>query len=284
MKKNRKVGFMNFNLFRKIVDDLRDFERPLKAIRLYIDGDPQLNPRFTDMVRYAKQSGCAQKVDTTTNASRLSPDLNLRIIDAGIDQINVSIYGMSSEQYLCFTKYQIDFDALVANVRHLFEHRGNCKIIVKINGDVISKEDETKFLEIFEPIATGVNVEHVISCWPEFNLGQNGLHANQNFGIYGQPIKEVSVCPYIFFSLAIHPDGTVSTCFLDWSRKLIVGDTKIQSIKEIWKGSKLREYQLMMLRGERKSHPVCANCGQMSHGMPDNIDPHREILLEKFKK
>jgi MoaA/NifB/PqqE/SkfB family radical SAM enzyme len=283
MKSIRKVGFIEFDLYRKIIDDLREFDKPLKALRLYIDGEPLLNPRFADMVRLAKRSGCVYRVDTTTNASRLTPELSSRIIDAGIDQINVSIYGMNAEQYQDFTKYRIDFDKLVGGVRYLYEHRGNCKIIVKINGDVISKEDETKFLEVFEPIATGVNVEHVMSCWPEFNLGQNGLQANQLFGIYGQPIKEVSVCPYVFFSLAIHPDGTVSTCFLDWSRKLTVGDTKIQSVKDIWNGAKLREHQMIMLRGERKSHPVCGNCGQMSHGMPDDVDAHASVLLHKIE-
>lgn len=279
----RQTGLMNFGLFKKIIDDLRQFEKPVKAAHLYIDGEPLLNPRFADMVHYAKQSGCVDKVNTTTNASRLSPEKNLEIIGAGIDQINISIYGMDAEQYLRFTKYPIDFDVLVTNVRHLYEHRGNCKIIIKINGDLIHKEDEAKFLETFEPIATGVSIEHVMSCWPEFDLNQKGLRPNVSFGVYGQPIKEVRVCPYVFFSFAIHPDGTASACFLDWQRKLVIGDAKKESVKDIWNSIQLRKHQMMMLRGERGGHSVCGNCDQLRRGFPDNIDTHAPRLLEKIE-
>ena len=38
----------------------------------------------------------------------------------------------------------------------------------------------------------------------------------------------------------------------------------------------------MFLNGERKNHPVCGGCGQMTHGQPDNIDAFAEELLTKF--
>ena len=40
----------------------------------------------------------------------------------------------------------------------------------------------------------------------------------------------------------------------------------------------------MFLEGRRKEHPVCRNCGQLTHGMPDNIDPYANKLLEKIRK
>jgi len=287
MKRVRYVGFMNFDLYRKIIDNLQEFDRPVHKLKLYCDGEPLLNPRFADMVRYAKESGVVKKITTTTNASRLSPELNLHIVEAGLDQINISIYGMNAEQYFNFAKAKVDFDRLVGNVRHLFEHRGQCEMKVKINGDVISKADEARFYEIFEPIADGVNVEHVMACWvqtPEFNLSEKGLMPNPLLGIHGQQIQNVQVCPYVLYSFTIHPEGTASACFLDWGRKLLIGDVRTQSVKEIWDGASLRTHQLMMLRGERKNHPICANCGQMTHGVvpQDNVDIHREMLLEKF--
>jgi hypothetical protein len=33
----------------------------------------------------------------------------------------------------------------------------------------------------------------------------------------------------------------------------------------------------------RKSHSVCGNCGQMTHGLPDDIDLYSEILMEKIQ-
>ena len=38
----------------------------------------------------------------------------------------------------------------------------------------------------------------------------------------------------------------------------------------------------MFLRNERKKHPICKDCGQMSHGMPDDIDIFADDLLKKI--
>jgi radical SAM protein with 4Fe4S-binding SPASM domain len=140
-----------------------------------------------------------------------------------------------------------------------------------------------RFYETFGDIADGVFVEHVMSCWPDFDFESNGVKINPELGIYGQPVSEVNVCPYIFYEFAINSNGTVSACFLDWERKLIVGDTKTQSVKEIWNGIQMRTHQMMMLRGERKTHPVCHNCGQLTHGRPDNIDLYSQELLKKLE-
>lgn len=277
----RNHGNMDFELFKKIVDDICEFEKPIKVLRLYKDGEPTINPHFADMIRYAKEKKCSERIDTTTNASLLTPEKNLDMIDAGIDRINISIEGVNAKQYMDFSKYKVDFDKLVDNVRHLYENKKQCEVIVKINGDTLAEEEKDKFYEIFGNIADGVYIEHIMSCWPEFEL--NGVEVNQEYGIYGQEIKEVEVCPYVFYSFSINSDGTASTCFLDWSRKLLIGNVNEESVKDVWLGEKLRNYQKMFLKKKRKSHPMCGNCGQMSHGLPDNIDPYAEELLTRLE-
>jgi MoaA/NifB/PqqE/SkfB family radical SAM enzyme len=279
----RSLKVMNFELYKKIIEDICQFEKPIKVLRLYKDGEPLLNPRFSEMVRYAKEKKCAERIDTTTNASLLNPKLNLEIIAAGLDRINISIEGINVKQYLEFSDYKIDFDKLIANVRHLYDNRKNCEIIIKIPGDALSEDDKKKFYEIFGDIADGVYIEHVMSCWPEFEL-RGGIKVNQEVGIYGQAIKEVLVCPYVFYSFSINSDGSASLCFLDWSRKLIIGDVNQESVKDIWNGAKLLAYQKMFLQKKRKEHPICGNCGQLTHGLPDNIDASAGELLTRLNK
>ena len=280
----RNYGIMDFNLYTKIIDDICEFERPLKVLRLYKDGEPFVHPRFAEMVKYAKERRCAERVDTTTNASLLSPKKNIEIIETGIDRINISIYGVRSEQYLEFSKYRINYPTFIEVIRHLYENRRGCEIIIKINGDSLTEEDKVKFYEIFGDMADGVYIEHTMSCWPEFDLEQKKVEVNQEFGIYGQAIKEVGVCPYIFYSFSINSNGWASACFLDWERKLIIGDANKDSVKDIWRGIQLRAYQEMMLRRERKQHPVCGDCGQMTHGHPDDIDVHAQELRGKLNR
>lgn len=63
---------------------------------------------------------------------------------------------------------------------------------------------------------------------------------------------------------------------------MIVGDVRERSVKEVWNGERLKAYRKMFLEGRRKDHPQCGDCGQMTHGLPDNIDPYREELLQKL--
>jgi radical SAM protein with 4Fe4S-binding SPASM domain len=273
---------MGLSLYKKIIDDICEFEKPIKVLRLYKDGEPLLNPNFLEMIRYAKEKKCAERIDTTTNASLLNKENAVGMIEAGLDRINISIEGVRKEQYLEFSKYPIDFNKLVENIGFLYKNRKNCEIIIKICGDTISEEDKKKFYEVFGDIADGVYIEHIMSCWPEYDL--KGIKVNQEVGIYGQKIKEVQVCPYVFYSFSINSDGSASACFLDWSRKLIIGDAKKESVKDIWNGEKLLNYQKMFLTKKRKENPVCGSCGQMSHGLPDDIDIFAGELLKKISK
>ncbi len=282
MKKThgRNFGIMDFNLYKKIINDICEFEEPIKVLRLYKEGEPLLNPNFVDMVKYAKDKGCALKIDTTTNASLLNPKKNIDVIEAGLDRINISIEGINDKLYKDFTGISVNFKKIVENIRHFYENKGKCEMCIKINGDILSQDERDQFYEIFGNITDKIFVEHIAPCWPEFEL--NGVEVNNEYNIYNQKIKEVIVCPYVFYSFAVNSDGTVSLCFLDWSRKLLIGDTKLNSVKEIWNSNKLIEYQKFFLTKKRKNHPICGNCGQLTHCMPDDIDMYAEKILDTF--
>ncbi|MGD0229660.1 MAG: radical SAM/SPASM domain-containing protein [Syntrophorhabdales bacterium] len=280
-KRGRKPGLMDFDLYRKIIDDLGDLERPLKVLRLYKDGEPLMHPLFADMIRYAKERACALQIDTTTNGSLLNPKRNLELISAGLDRINISVNGVSRETYERFTGYRLDFDRLVDNIRHLYEHKGDCVICIKTVGDVLSEGEKERFFDIFGDIADRISIEYVAPCWPNFDM--NGVSVNSEVGIYGQDIGRVEVCPYIFYSLSVNSDGTASLCFLDWSRDLIVGDVRSQTLQEIWNGEALLAHRRTHLMKRRRENAMCADCGQLSHCLPDNIDPFAEMLLPRIE-
>jgi len=277
----RWQGQMDFDVYKKVIDDLDEFDRPLKVLRLYKEGEPLLHPRFADMVRYARNSGSVEYIDTTTNGHLLTPDRVGPILDAGIDRINISVDGMSTEQYWAFTKTRVDFAAFVDNIRRLYERKGNCEICVKIPGDILSEEDKRRFCDTFGDIADRVFIENIAPCWPTFDVEERtGMKITE--GIYGNTIREVSVCPYIFYSMAVNTDGTVSLCFLDWARTLVIGDVHNQSLETIWNGELMREHRIAHLQDRRKDNPTCAACGQLSHCLPDNIDPYADILLKRI--
>ncbi len=276
----RHQGLLALDIYKKAIDDLHEFSKPLKTLRLYKEGEPLLNPHFAEMVRYAKQSGKVDKVDTTTNGALLKPALIDQIIEAGLDRINISVDGLSDAQFQEFTRTKVDFTQFLENIRYLYDHKGQCEICIKTPGDNLSPEDQQRFFDLFGNYADRIFLENFAPCWPEFEF--DGLEMDFQNGIYGQPIREVSVCPYIFYSMTINSDGSVSLCFLDWARKLIVGDVRKQSVKDIWLGAAMNEHRIAHLKHKRKDNATCAGCGQLSHCLPDDIDKYAEQLLSRF--
>ena len=278
----RFQGVMKLDVFQKIIDDFAEFENPIKVLRMYKDGEPFLNKRMADMVAYAKKSGHVEYIDTTTNGTFLSPDRVGPVLEAGIDKINISVDGMNEETYLRFTGFKFDFKKFVENIKWIDANKGNCEIVVKIPAELITEAQRQEFFDTFGDHCDRIFVENFAPCWPEFDIEKHtGVKINK--GIYQQDIGETDTCPYIFYGYSVNADGLVSSCFLDWGRKLVIGDVRTQSMKSIWNSDAMNALRLQHLEGRRKQNPVCGNCGQLSHCLPDNIDAHRPVLLEKFK-
>lgn len=277
----RYQGVMKLPIFKKIIDNLAEFEKPIKVLRMYKDGEPFLNKNLAKMIAYAKASGRVQYIDTTTNGSLMTPERLGPVLEAGLDKINISVDGMNREQYKQFTGFDFDFDQFVEHVKWLDKNKGNCEVMIKIPGDLISEPQRQEFLDTFGNYCDRIFIENFAPCWPEFDVElHTGIKITE--GIYQQPIKPTDTCPYIFYSMAINADGLVSSCFLDWGRKLLIGDVSHQSVKKIWHSEKMNALRLQHLEGQRKNNPVCSQCGQLSHCLPDNIDAFRAELLPHF--
>jgi radical SAM protein with 4Fe4S-binding SPASM domain len=280
-QKIKHTDVMEFSLFKKIIDDIQEFENPVKTIKLYGFGEPLINKNFCDMVKYIKKSGRVLKVNTTTNASLLTPELNTKLIDSGIDRINISIEAIGTKNYIEFTgNKNVKYEKIVENICDLYSRKQNMTIFIKINGDYLNNSEKEEFINTFAPISDGHEIEHTMNCWRDFKVD----NVNAEVGIYGQELHEVQVCPYIFYNMFIHSDGYVSACFLDWNKKLVLGDVKNESVKKLWNDKLLKHLQLEMLRKNRKNHPICNNCSQLTYGMPVDLDNHAETILKTINK
>lgn len=277
----RYQGVMHLDLFKKVINDLGEFYHPIKVLRMYKDGEPFLNKHLAKMIAYAKQSGFVDYIDTTTNGSLMTPERLAPVLEAGLDKINISVDGMNREQYRQFTGFDFDFEAFVDNVRWLYANKGDCEIAIKIPGELINEAQRQEFLDTFGDHCDRIFIENFAPCWPEFDVeSHTGITIRE--GIYQQPVTPTDTCPYIFYAMSVNADGLVSSCFLDWGRKLIIGDAREQSLRSIWHSETMNALRRQHLEGKRCQNPVCSQCGQLTHCLPDNIDEHREALLPKF--
>lgn len=277
----RAQQVMSFDLFQELVRQAAAFGKPFRVLRMYKEGEPLVNPRFEDMVRLAKDSGCFTRIDTTTNGLLLNPRRNRRIIQAGIDQINISVNGVNAEQMYRHTGRRIDFEAYVRSIRDLCEHRGDCTIYIKSIKDVLTEEEQEKFFQLFGDLADRVYLERLSPAWPDFDVSLSG-YTFEAIGNYEQPLEDRKVCPYIFYIMVINADGTVSTCVGDWKHRQIMGDMRTETLKEIWLGEYQRRCQLAHLRGDKDSFELCRVCQVITHGCYDNIDEAAQEIAEKL--
>lgn len=276
----RNHGAMDFELYKKVINDLKEFDENIKMLYLYKDGEPLLNPHFPEMIKYAKESNKINKISTTTNASLLNKELSLKIIESGLDQIQISIEGINEEQYMNTSNVKIDFSKLVSNIEFFYKNKNHTNMYIKIVGNNLSDDDKNRFYDIFGNIADSVFIENATSIWYDFNIDNFSIENSKT--LYGKEVVKKKVCPQIFYSLAINSNGTVSPCCNDWSRRLLIGDTKTEKVKDIWNGTKLKNLQKLHLKGDRHLHSTCASCGMPEYSSIDNIDKYAEDLLNKY--
>lgn len=279
--KDKKASLLPYELYRKIIDDLSYFPQQLKTLRLYKEGEPLINKRLPDMIRYARKKGVTHKIDFTTNGYLLEHDTALAILDAGVDRINISVEAIDAEGYERISGVKVDFTEFMEKLRFLYQHKNGCHIFIKISDLGLGKHPEQKFYDLFGSICDEMAIEHISSVWPEFTVREE-LRPNNQLDIYGEQLSQrstIQVCPYLFYSLCVNSDGTVSACLMDWNHQLIVGDLHSQSLLEIWNCPQLQDMREKHLQLNRQMYHTCKNCGQLEYAALDNIDPFREEIL-----
>jgi radical SAM protein with 4Fe4S-binding SPASM domain len=281
-KNNVKKGIMDYALFTKIIDDLDDFPQKIKILRLVKEGEPLLNKRFTDMVRYAKKKQPSVKVDTTTNATLLTPELSLDIIDAGLDKIFISLQGITAETYQRLSGVDVDLDKLLENIKYFCKNRKGCKVYIKVPDIGVNAFEKKRFFKLFENDADEVFVEHIIPTWPDFDISE--VKKDDGIGLYGTPIdpEPINVCPIVFYNLNIDFDGSIPPCQLDWAHKTVLGNARENSLFELWNGQRFNALRRIHLRGQRARHPLCGKCTTLEYCNVDNIDAFADELLKRM--
>jgi len=276
----RPKGMMDYNLFCKIINDISAFDSKLKKLYLYKDGEPLLNKRLPDMIRYAKNSNVAEECWITTNGSFLNPKINCELIDAGLDLIRISIESVSNEGYQKVARVKLNYEKLKENIAHLYSNRKKCRIHVEIVDCGLLDLEREKFYRDFEEISTSIHIDSLMG-WSMSNSKDFTLGTNPEKSPDGLSIIAKQVCTFPFYTLTINFDGSVSICCVDWSHSTIVGDLKRQSIKQIWEGEELFKFRKMHLQKQKVRNKACADC-QYLDTLQDNIDDYSEVILEKL--
>jgi radical SAM protein with 4Fe4S-binding SPASM domain len=243
-KEKVRVTLMDFNLYRRIVDEIGGH---VPALRLSLRGEATLHPRFVECISYAKQRGI-REVSTLTHGGRLTRDFFHRIVEAGIDWITLSIDGIGPT-YESIRK-PIKFAEIlqiVKDIKAYKEERGLHRPVIKIQGVWPAiRENPQAYYDAFK--------EHVDLI--AFNPLIDYLGKDEDL----QYVEDFS-CPQQYQRLVIGADGLVMKCSNDEENQEVIGDARVETVHQIWHGEKMnRVREMHNQRDGFLQSPVCRRC------------------------
>lgn len=273
---------MNMDIYNKVIDQLKEFPSKIKMLSLTGQGEPFFNKNIGEMIKIAKEAEVAERVEIISNASLLTKELSDEIIAAGLDTLRISLQGLSSEKYKEICNTEIDFDEFLSNIKYLYENKKNTNIFVKIMDVALEQGEEEKFYNLFGNCSDRMYVEKMLPVY-------DGVEATDNIEVesdrYGRKIEKRSVCPLPFFMLGVFPDGDVEPCDTIY-KPVVVGNVLEETLVDIWRGEKLRNFQKMQLLGKKDNHYGCSVCcaaDDVAHP-EDVLDDNTEEILIRLER
>jgi len=244
---NRKPGIMNFETYRKIIDDAASIDVP--HVRLFMFGEPLLHPKLIEMIKYAKSKNIP-KVDFNTNATLLNKKISREIIDSGLDRIIFSVDGINKKTYESVRrggKYQ----KVVKNIEYFMQLKNN-----------LSRGPHT-ILQTIVMNQTKPEITSFEGKWKSVVDEVSVTELNTYGGMYKFSNKEKTnkrqACNQLWDRLIVLCNGVVTVCCEDYNGMLAIGHVD-DGIRKLWKNEKIKHLRNLHLKQDFGSIPLCDKC------------------------
>lgn len=261
----RPTGMLEENFFRKTIAELKD---SLLYLTFYFQGEPYLNPKFLDMVKYASQNHIYTA--TSTNAHYLNEENAKRTVESGLDRLIVSVDGTTQQSY---ESYRVGgrLEKVLEGTRNVVKWKKQLKsktpyvifqfLVVKPNQHEIDDVqklalelgvDEVKFktAQVYD-FENGNELIPTIDKYSRYQQNSDGRYSIKN--------KMDDHCWRMWNSCVITWDGLVVPCCFDKDAAHRLGDLKNQRFAEVWKSPAYNNFRSAVLRSRREID-ICTNC------------------------
>lgn len=259
----------------KTFANILPFWKRFKLVSFTGQGEPLLNKELPWMISRAKEY--ADRVDIVTNGVLLTKELNIELIDSGLDVLRISLQGVNQDEYLQIGQRKIDFKKFIYHIADFYEKsRGKCKIYVKI----INLSSRLCFYDLFGGITDRMFVEYVKPVYHGVDYSKWDMSLNTDRR--GIEHERRSVCAFPFYSLDVWPNGDVVPC--PAIHKIVMGNVNEMSLNDMWKSDKLKDFRIMHLSKARHYHHQCGVCcapDDCNHP-EDVLDDNAEEILRRL--
>jgi len=257
---DKSTPLMSEALFDKITGELADHAHWVRWVNLQKGGEPLLDPRICARIRALKAVGIGHVI-LATNASRLDREMALALLEAGLDEIMISIDAVDEAEYERL-KVGLSFDQVLRNIRGFFAVREAFKpeAIVRMRGVSLHDADSA---------AGRAAIRRWQDFWAPYRRPQDRVHMQRanNWGHQHQWEGRLSAyrdvyhpCVMPWSTIQITAMGKVALCPQDFNALMDLGDINRQSIAEVWRGGAYDALRRLHATGKRNEVGFCRGC------------------------
>jgi radical SAM protein with 4Fe4S-binding SPASM domain len=256
----RPAGYMDANLYKRIVDELRPY---LYNINLYFQGEPMLHPDFFSFI----ENSLGLKLTISTNGHFLSKENASKLAHSGHNTLIVSLDGMDQETYSIYRRNG-DFEKVKTGIlevaKAIRETGSSLKLEIQF---LVNRYNENQIENARQFAAEAnaslrvksmqvINSDRIEEWMPENNEFRRYKRKNDSYEIRSRLKNR---CLRLWLNPVITWDGKVIPCCFDKNADHVLGDLNKSSFREIWNGEKFRDFRYSVLNS-RKETDICRNC------------------------
>jgi len=290
--RTRNKGFMDFDKYKKVIDQVKPAYLVLGGY-----GEPTLNKRYLDMIRYAKKKRISVK--SVTNATTLNEKMAEEIVSSGLDLLNISLDGATKET---FEKIRVgaNFDAVIRNIGFIVEAKkkfGRAKPALNIDMTIF-KDNVHEIPALIRLCHDRFGVQPVFSLFMLYDKDdkrhlaleddektrgylQEGVREAERYG-YGSSRSSLTInlevlkmkytkkvtspCYLPWLGINLTWDGRAFPCCYYYDCQVELGNVFEEGFQQVWNGQKFQSFRKALAKS-RDSIKICSVCTIEDEGL-----------------
>ncbi len=250
----RKRGFIEPDLAIRLIREA--YDAGCRKISFHGMGEPFLCKELSRYISEAKKTGYTY-IYLDSNGILAREGTVEAVLDAGLDSLKFSIHAATAGTFSKITGND-SFDTVFNNVKYISSyikaHDLKCRTIAYFALSSINEGEEEMFHQMMSPY-----FDHV---WVRPIHNGSGMRLdNQKYSVKQDSFAGMSglPCKELYDRIIVNWEGKAIACSTDWSGTLVYGDTKENSLMELWNSTKILE--LRRKHDKKETLPdICKKC------------------------
>jgi MoaA/NifB/PqqE/SkfB family radical SAM enzyme len=246
----RPLGFMDADVFARVA---RECAAHGTRMWLHFLGEPLLHRRLVELIALAKAAG-VREVGLSTNGVSLHGRLADALLASGLDRLECSIDADDPADYLAM-RGRDHFARVTANVRAFLARRR-----------ALGAERPVTSIQLMRTPAVEARLGALVDAWRPHLGARDFVMTIAPAGFAGTvdvphaPAVGRPPCRWLFTSLMVLQDGTVTMCGADWDARAPLGNVRDATLAAIWGGAELARRRRAHREGRFGDAPICGGC------------------------